>query len=604
MYKFFKFIINYIDNLKKSIDGKFINLLNTEDYQVLTNEGYKDFTGVGKTIKYREYILKTKNNELICADDHLVINEFNKPIKVVELKINDNIITKNGLEKIVSIIKTYKFSNMYDLLNVDEKVYFTNNILSHNTTVVSLQVLHDTLYREAINTVILANRLKTANILVRRIKMAFEKLPFYVQLPVKVYNAGRLEFGNDSVIFSNATTETGVSGESINNVVIDEVAKIGSVFPTFWTATQPTLSSATKEDSIRLLLLSTPVGDNYWKHMCESAGLEGTKNWNGFHLQTVTYKDIAERNSETWANKQKMSMSNEEFIQEYEAGFVTFSNILFINGKILDSIKIKEPIKDSKINKTLKKWKDRINVYEKPKDGHRYVIGIDPSEIKSNSVKGEHSNFGIQILDVTNIKKGFKQVLAINFEENFDYLESTLILNFLGEYYNMALIILENNRCLQIGNDLERQYHYENIFYNEKDEIGVKTTKKNKKINANILKTLIENGQLKLKDDDTVFECKKFTKTLKHMKGYSDGMILSLMMAISFLTLEIGEIEALFDFDSENKDGDVYITTGRELLQMQLENSEDDNDDLVSYMVSSDANKYNNTIEIGTSIMF
>ena len=604
MYKFFKFIINYIDNLKKSIDGKFINLLNTEDYQVLTNEGYKDFTGVGKTIKYREYILKTKNNELICADDHLVINEFNKPIKVVELKINDNIITKNGLEKIVSIIKTYKFSNMYDLLNVDEKVYFTNNILSHNTTVVSLQVLHDTLYREAINTVILANRLKTANILVRRIKMAFEKLPFYVQLPVKVYNAGRLEFGNDSVIFSNATTETGVSGESINNVVIDEVAKIGSVFPTFWTATQPTLSSATKEDSIRLLLLSTPVGDNYWKHMCESAGLEGTKNWNGFHLQTVTYKDIAERNSETWANKQKMSMSNEEFIQEYEAGFVTFSNILFINGKILDSIKIKEPIKDSKINKTLKKWKDRINVYEKPKDGHRYVIGIDPSEIKSNSVKGEHSNFGIQILDVTNIKKGFKQVLAINFEENFDYLESTLILNFLGEYYNMALIILENNRCLQIGNDLERQYHYENIFYNEKNEIGVKTTKKNKKINANILKTLIENGQLKLKDDDTVFECKKFTKTLKHMKGYSDGMILSLMMAISFLTLEIGEIEALFDFDSENKDGDVYITTGRELLQLQLENSEDDNDDLVSYMVSSDANKYNNTIEIGTSIMF
>jgi len=118
------------------MNKKFIKTTMIERYEVLTDNGWADINAIHKTIEYDEWILKTETGlELICADTHIVFDENNNEVFVKDLEKEDFIKTKNGLDKILSIEKTDKRSNMYDL-DLDDKSnhkYYTNDILSHNT---------------------------------------------------------------------------------------------------------------------------------------------------------------------------------------------------------------------------------------------------------------------------------------------------------------------------------------------------------------------------------------------------------------------------------------------------------------------------------------
>lgn len=115
---------------------KFIESRKLDDYEVLTDDGWVDVNAIHKTIKYDIWILKTENFSLKCADNHIVFDEKMNEIFVKNLSINDIIFTKNGLERVLQIEKTNEQINMFDLeLDYDSnKRYYTNGILSHNTT--------------------------------------------------------------------------------------------------------------------------------------------------------------------------------------------------------------------------------------------------------------------------------------------------------------------------------------------------------------------------------------------------------------------------------------------------------------------------------------
>lgn len=567
------------------IDNKFINFVDTDEYQVLTDNGYEDFSGIGKTIKYSEYNLELDNGtHLVCADKHILIDEFDNNIFCEDLIVGQYIKTIYGFNKVISNIKTNKKSNMYDLVNVTNKKFYTNDILSHNTSVVTIHACWKFTFREYNNSVVLANKKTSATRLLSRVQTGFESLPSFLQTPMKYYNKGDMEGTNGSRIVTAATSADSVSGESANDLYVDECSKIHrNIWDEFWVATYPILSSAKRKESISVILLSTPLGDNHWKKLVNEAALEGTKNWNGFKLQTVTYKDIPERNNKKWVNNQIKILGDLGHRQENLAEFVTQTDI-FISGKILEDIHIKKATRDTYIKKCLKKYIDSISSYYKPIEGHKYVIGLDPSEMRENSVKGENDNIGIQIIDVTDVRTKFKQVLTINFEENFNYLETPLVLDILGKYYNEALIIGENNKCKQILNDLRDDYLYPNIYiedWNKKDVLGYRLTKGNKPVLAKILKFLIENDLFEINDDDTLFELKKFTRSLKAMPGYNDGLVTSLFACISFMLQTQDVIESLFGTEEDG----VYIRTGKELLQISYQNSDnEDNDELSDHI--------------------
>lgn len=91
----------------------------------------------GITDKEDIWILKTeKGKKLECADNHVVLTNFGwKMVKDIDAS-KTYVSTKTGWEKIISLKKTSKKEEMYDLLNVNTKSYFTNEILSHNSTTV------------------------------------------------------------------------------------------------------------------------------------------------------------------------------------------------------------------------------------------------------------------------------------------------------------------------------------------------------------------------------------------------------------------------------------------------------------------------------------
>lgn len=121
------------------MEKKFINTWNLQDFEILTDDGYKDIVALHETIPYTEYIIKTANGkELHCADNHIVFLSNYTEIFVKDLLIGYKIITDEGISEIIDIINTNIEKNMYDfeLSDNSNHRYYTNGILSHNTELV------------------------------------------------------------------------------------------------------------------------------------------------------------------------------------------------------------------------------------------------------------------------------------------------------------------------------------------------------------------------------------------------------------------------------------------------------------------------------------
>jgi hypothetical protein len=81
----------------------------------------------------------------------------------------------------------------------------------------------------------------------------------------------------------------------------------------------------------------------------------------------------------------------------------------------------------------------RLRIFEKPIDGAKYIMGIDPSK-----GTGEHDAC-IQIYRLESFKP-IKLINAATFQSNTtDTYELSSIINKLSIYYNEALIAVENN---------------------------------------------------------------------------------------------------------------------------------------------------------------
>lgn len=122
-------------HIPETHDRKFTDTVKVSDYEVLTDNGYKDIYAIGKTIPYEIWIVKTKNYELKCADKHLIFDENFFTKYVYKLNIGDKIQTETGLEEVLEVYNTHELKPMYDL-ELDYKTnrrYYTNGILSHNS---------------------------------------------------------------------------------------------------------------------------------------------------------------------------------------------------------------------------------------------------------------------------------------------------------------------------------------------------------------------------------------------------------------------------------------------------------------------------------------
>jgi len=119
---------------------KFIEELLVDGFSVKTDTGFEKIDGSNKTIKYQVYQIKTENHYLECADNHVVFDSGYNEVFAKDLKIGYVIMTDKGPEKVIEVKETTDEEHMFDLsVESDNHRYYTNGILSHNTTIAAFK---------------------------------------------------------------------------------------------------------------------------------------------------------------------------------------------------------------------------------------------------------------------------------------------------------------------------------------------------------------------------------------------------------------------------------------------------------------------------------
>jgi hypothetical protein len=421
--------------------AKFIEEILTDDWEIETPTGWQSFNGIGKTIKYIEWeIITEKGNKLICADKHILIDQNWNQIFCEDLVVGDSIQTKNGLEKIMSVKEMKDSSHMYDLLDVENgNIFYSNNIVSHNSTTAVSFLLHYAIFNDNVSIAILANKASTAKDLLGRLQVSFENLPDWMQQGIKSWNKTSLELENGSKIITASTSASSVRGGSYNVIFLDEFAFVpNTVAINFMNSVYPTISSG--KDS-KVIVVSTPNGLNHFYKMWD----EAAKKENDYVPIEIQWNHVPGRNDE-WKKKTIANLGSEKsWLQEFECSFLGSSDTL-ISGIKLQSLVYDKPIKSKK----------GLDTYEEPINQHQYMITVDVAR----GVDQDYSAFAV--IDIT--KMPYKLVAKYR-DNSIKPIMFPYIVKDVGLHYNKAFVLCETNDVGdQVANGLHYDLEYPNLL--------------------------------------------------------------------------------------------------------------------------------------------
>lgn len=204
-----------------------------------------------------------------------------------------------------------------------------------------------------------------------------------------------------------------------------------------------------------------------------------------------------------------------EFAQEYACEFLGSSDTL-ISISSLKMLKYSD-------NYNRDVFTFGFKQYETVKEEHNYIITVD-------AAKDGLDKFAIQVFDVS--KFPFIQVGSANL--NVNYLKMPGIIYEIGNYYNNAFIIVENNEGAgqSIVDKLYDVYEYENLYKDkDKDYYGFRTTTSTRSQILSNLKIFLENNKIYLNDKETIEQLFVFiNRSGKYQadKGYHDDLVMAL----------------------------------------------------------------------------
>lgn len=211
-------------NLSDTINRKFIDSIDIDDYEIWTDTGWEDISAIHKTVEYIEWVLELDNGmELICADDHIVFDHEMNEIFVKNLNVGDHVMTENGPIMVTAVYETVNSSNMFDVTvySPNHRLY-TNGILSHNTTTATCIILHYILFNESKTVGLLSNKADSAREIMDRIQLAYQNLPKWLQHGVLEWNKGSMKLENGCKVIASSSSASSIRGKSVAFLYIDE----------------------------------------------------------------------------------------------------------------------------------------------------------------------------------------------------------------------------------------------------------------------------------------------------------------------------------------------------------------------------------------------
>jgi hypothetical protein len=416
--------------------------------------------------------------------------------------------------------------NKVNVIHNNRKVILMEGRQQGKTTTSAAYILWYTIFQESKTVAILANKATAAREVLYRYQIMYENLPVWLQQGVTTWNKGDIALENGSIVFTAATSASGIRGKSVNLLYVDEAAIIpNNIAEQFFTSVYPTISAG---ETTKILLSSTPLGYNhFWKFWNEA-----DQNLNGFVNLFIPYWDIPGRTKE-WAEEQRRLLGELKFNQEVLCKFLGSSLTLVA----ADTIAQMSPIP------TIYS-KDGLDVYESAQKDHTYVIVADTAK----GVGGDYSAF--QIIDATQMP--YKLVGKYRDNKISPLLYPSVIYKVAKEF-NEAYVLVEINTSEQVAEILYGDYEYENIisvtrttsgqvvnggFGGGKTQLGVTTDKKVKRIGCSNFKSMVEEKKLLIHDADTISEISTFIQRKNSYmadEGYHDDLVMPLVL-FSWLT--------------------------------------------------------------------
>ena len=374
-----------------------------------------------------------------------------------------------------------------------------------------------------------------AKMVVERIKLMYEELPIWLKPRTTKNNDHTLRLENGSSIESKASSKQAGRSISASLLIIDEAAFIEFI-DTIWAAVGPTTSTGG-----RVVVLSTVNGIGNWFHKMYMQAVEKS---NGFHAVDIKWEEHPEYkrhegyeelydqmetydppvNVDEWEKSTRQKHSYKEWLQEYEASFLGTGET-YIDGEILRALK-----GDSNEEYWIK-YNNRMRIWKDPQPNHEYVLAADPSIGRLRDYSAFH------IIDTYNgeqVAEFYSNRTPIN--------EFAKIIADEGNLYNTAFVCPERNG---IGNNLihflQMELEYENLVQDEKREIGLLISQKNRENLLADMEHTIRSARVKINSDRLVNELLTFvidenTGKVKADTNCHDDLIMAFAAAVHILT--------------------------------------------------------------------
>lgn len=383
-------------------------------------------------------------------------------------------------------------------------------------------LLHFILFNKYKRVGIIANKGATARKILKKLKLAYENLPHWLQSGVVEWNKGSIELSNGCIVEASSTSGDAVRGDSLSLLFIDEAAFIEkNLWTEFYTSVYPTISSG---ETTKIVLVSTANGMNHYYKMWNDAK-SGKSKYSPFE---VNWKMVPNRTQE-FMDETIANTSPEQFSQEHENSFLGNTNTL-LSSVTLGNLPIFDP-EQRDINNT--------KIYEAPDPTQKYFISVDV---------GQGVNLDYSVINVINISEyPFKQA-ALYRSNSISPLFLPSIIEGLATKYNEAFVLIENNDIgTSVVNDLNFSFEYPNIISIKtgsegKYKLGMRTTKRTKSSGCSNIKELVEGNKLLICDFDTINEFSTFVKSKNSYEaeaGYNDDIVMSFVNFAFFTTTEL-----------------------------------------------------------------
>jgi Terminase RNaseH-like domain/Terminase large subunit, T4likevirus-type, N-terminal len=411
-----------------------------------------------------------------------------------------------------------------DIIENNRKVISMQPRQMGKSQVVAAYCLWYTLFQANKTVAILANKANAAREIMFRYQLMYEHLPLFLQQGIRTWNKGDIELENGSIVFTAATSKSGVRGRSVNLLYVDETAIIpNNIAEEFFTAVYPVVSAGS---TTKIILTSTPLGYNhFWKFWNDAE--QGT---NGFVSYRVKYNEHPDRD-EKWAEEQRKLLGDLKFNQEVLCSFIGSSASL-ISGDVIASLSATPYVFTTE---------DGLDILEEPQKDRQYVVVVDTSR----GVGGDYSAF--TLTDITSIP--YKVVGKYRNNKISPLLYPDIIHKVAKDFNNAYVLVEINDIGQQIADILHSDLEYENIFrvgsstksgqfltsgFKGSALMGVRTTKQVKRIGCSNLKTLIETKKLLIFDKDIISELSTFIEVRGGVygadEGYHDDLVMTLVL--------------------------------------------------------------------------